>query len=338
MPRRGRLHIPGGYYHVMGRGLERRRIFSGDDDKTDFLERLGLGLEQTHSQCLAFAMMSNHYHLLIRVSSEPLSQLMSKLLSGYATHYNQRKKRSGYVFQNRFKSVLCDADDYLLELIRYIHLNPLKANAVDSLAKLEHYRWTGHAGLMGRHIYAWHNRKAVYLLFGRQRKRAINRYRQFIKEGASAQSAVDLSGGGLVRSYGGWDAVKLLRKEHEVRIGDERILGDSDFVESVLKNDDLKLNKPTGWQRKGWDLERLVESVCGYFDVEQTELPKKGRQNTLSTVKSLICYWGTQELGLSTTEIAACLGISQPAISKAGKRGAEYCQQSGLVWEELASR
>ncbi|HEC26555.1 MAG TPA: hypothetical protein ENI67_04015 [Gammaproteobacteria bacterium] len=84
---------------------------------------------------------------------------MRKLLSGYATHYNQRKKRSGYVFQNRFRSVLCGADYYLLELIRYIHLNPLKVSVVDSLAKLEHYRWAGHAGLMGRHIRAWHSKK-----------------------------------------------------------------------------------------------------------------------------------------------------------------------------------
>ena len=127
MLRQGRLHLAGGYYHVMVRGLERRRIFNSTVDKNDFLVRLGEGLENTQSQCLAWAIMSNHYHLLIRVSSKPLSKLMSPLLSGYGTQYNYRKKRSGYVFQNRFKSILCDADNYLLELIRYIHLNPLKA-------------------------------------------------------------------------------------------------------------------------------------------------------------------------------------------------------------------
>lgn len=135
MPRIGRLHLEGGYYHVIGRGLERRRIFSGDDDKDDFLERLGLGLAQTDCQCLAFAMMSNHYHLLIRVSTKPLSVLMSKLLGGYATQYNRRKNRSGYVFQNRYKSILCDADNYLLELVRYIHLNPLKAKMVEDIGE-----------------------------------------------------------------------------------------------------------------------------------------------------------------------------------------------------------
>ena len=335
MPRQGRLHIPEGYYHVMGRGLERRRIFSSDEDKKDFLERLGVGLEQTHCQCLAFAVMSNHYHLLIQVSAEPLSRLMSKLLSGYATHYNYRKKRSGYVFQNRYKSILCDADQYLLELIRYIHLNPLKANMVESMAKLDRYRWTGHAGIMGNHIQSWHNRNEVLHLFSRQHKVARDRYRRFIEEGISSVDVGNLSGGGLVRSYGGWDSVKLLRKEHEVRIGDERILGDSDFVERALQKDDLKLNKKTSLQQDGWDLEKLVKTVCDYFEIEQTDLTRKGRQNTVSIVKSLICYWGTQVLGLSSTDIATYLGISQPAISKAGKRGAEYSLQHGLFLEAL---
>jgi len=294
-----------------------------------------MGLVQTHSQCLAFGIMSNHYHLLIRVSSDPLSKLMSKLLSGYATHYNHRNKRSGYVFQNRFKSILCDADNYLLELIRYIHLNPLKANMMDDLEKLDRYRWTGHAGLMGNHVQTWHNRKDVLHLFSRQYKLAKKRYRQFIKEGINSMAVEDLSGGGLIRSYGGWDSVKLLRKEHEVRIGDERILGDSDFVESVLKRDVLNLNKITDWQQKGWNLEKLVATVCDYFDVEQKDLSQKGRQNTISTVKSLICYWGTRELGLSSTEIATYLGISQPAISKAGKRGADYSLMNGLEWKKL---
>ncbi len=331
----GRLHIDGGYYHVMGRGLERRRIFSGNDDKEDFLERLGIGLTQTNCQCLAFAVMSNHYHLLIRVSNQPLSFLMSKLLSGYATQYNRRKNRSGYVFQNRYKSILCDADNYLLELIRYIHLNPLKATMVESIDALDRYRWTGHAGLIGKHIQRWHPRREVLKLFGRSRKTALNCYRNFIEEGVNATVDKDLSGGGLVRSYGGWESVKLLRKEHEVRIGDERILGDSDFVESVLRSDILKINKQTDWQKKGWDIERLAIRVCDYCDIKPVELLQKGRQNAVSTAKSLICFWAMNELGLSSTELVAYLGVSQPAISKATKRGADYSQCNALEFKDL---
>ena len=119
----GRLHVPGGCYHVIGRGLERRYIFGEDTDKLDFLARLGKNLAHSQAQCLAWAIMSNHYHLLVRVSNRPLSRLMAPLLGGYAGSYNRRHRRSGYVFQNRYESILCDEESYLLELIRYIHLN-----------------------------------------------------------------------------------------------------------------------------------------------------------------------------------------------------------------------
>jgi len=337
MPRRGRLHQPGGYYHVMGRGLERRRIFADVEDKEDFLARLGEGLAYTNSQCHAWAVMSNHYHLLLRVSSEPLSKLMSKLLSGYATQYNRRKKRNGYVFQNRYKSILCDADTYLLELIRYIHLNPLKANLVETLSELKHYRWTGHAGLMGNHIQSWQSREEVLELFGRQPKRARMQYLKFISEGMGEKNKRDFSGGGLVRSCGGWDSLKFLRKEHEVRIGDERILGDSDFVASVLKKDNLNINQKSYWHQKGWDLAKLVKKVCEHNGIKPVELMQKGRQDKVSIAKSLICYWAMQVLGVSSTDLVAYLGISQPAVSKASKRGAQYCQQHGINWVDVAS-
>jgi len=335
MPRQGRLHVPGGFYHVMGRGLERRNIFSNDEDKIDFLDRLGMGLEQTRCQCLAFAIMSNHYHLLIRVASTPLSQLMSKLLSGFASEYNRRNKRSGYVFQNRFKSILCDADSYLLELIRYIHLNPVKATMLESITELDRYPWTGHAGLMGHHVQAWQERNSVWSLFSPQHTRAVSQYRQFILMGVNSNKTQNLSGGGLVRSYGGWDSVSLLRKEHEVRIGDERILGNSHFVETVLLDDRLNINKKSDWQAKGFDIEALVNAVCAHFSINPLEITHKGRQNTLSIVKSLVCYWGTQELGLSSTEIARYLNVSQPAISKAVKRGLQYSQEHTINLETI---
>ena len=118
MPRLGGLHIPGGCYHVMGRGLERRRVFASDVDKEDFLTRLASSLASSQAECLAWSLMSNRYHLLIRVGSQPLNRLMSPLLGGYAGGYNRRHGRSGYVFQNRYKSILCDADSYLLQLVR----------------------------------------------------------------------------------------------------------------------------------------------------------------------------------------------------------------------------
>ncbi len=148
---------------------------------------------------------------------------------------------------------------------------------------------------------------------------------------------LDLSGGGLIRSYGGWEAVQFMRKEHESRIGDERILGDSDFVAAVLKKDDLSIDQKTHWQQKGWNIVKLISNVCTYFEISPVDIVKKGRQNDISHAKDLICYWGMQVLGLSSTEIANYLNISQPSISKANKRGDKYCRQYGLEWEDVAN-
>ena len=98
MPRIGRLHIAGGCYDLVGRGLERRYIFDGDEDKEVFIARIAQGLEDSDAVCLAWAMMSNHYHLLIRMGRQPLSELMRTLLGGYAGSYNRRHNRIGYVF------------------------------------------------------------------------------------------------------------------------------------------------------------------------------------------------------------------------------------------------
>lgn len=335
MPRIGRLHIPGGYYHVMGRGLERRRIFNHTDDKIDFLERLGQALAQTEGQCLAWAVMSNHYHLLIRVGVQPLSKLMSPLLGGYASSYNRRHRRRGYVFQNRYKSILCDADSYLLELVRYIHLNPVKAGLLASLSQLDRYRWTGHAGLLGWHQQSWQAIDAVLGLFGKRVSAARKHYRVFMVEGIKAKHSTELSGGGLIRSYGGWEAITSLRQDHVVRIGDERILGDSDFVEQVLREDALQLKAKTSMQREGWELDTLIRRVCEYCAIESGQLMQKGRSNNLSLAKVLICYWGPLNIGATTNELADRLGISQPAASQSSKRGQEYCQEQGIEMKDV---
>jgi hypothetical protein len=232
--------------------------------------------------------------------------------------------------------ILCDEDAYLLELIRYIHLNPLKAKIVVTLPQLDRSRWSGHAGLMGKHEQDCHAKEEVLGLFSHHLNRARIRYRNFIREGINDIANKDYLGGGLVRSYGGWESVKLLRKEHEVRIGDERILGDSRFVEAVLNEDRLNINEKSRWQQKGWDLQRLVEKVCVIVGVKQSDLVLKGRQNAISTAKSLICYWATQVLGISSTDIATFLGVSQPAVSKASKQGAKYSQQQGIEWKDVA--
>ncbi len=330
MPRIGRLHIPGGYYHVMGRGLERRRIFNTPEDKQDFLTRLSEGLEQTASRCLAWVVMSNHYHLFIQVTTTPLSQLMRKVLGGYAGNYNRRHRRVGYVFQNRYKSILCDEESYFLALIRYIHLNPVKAKILKNVSELDRHRWSGHAGIMGRHVQEWHTTEDVLERFSCQKAAARRKYRAYIMAGLAEPEQEDLGGGGLIRSYGGWQNVLDQREAHGSKIGDERILGDSDFVERMLKEDELQLEAKARIKKAGWTLEKLMIYVCDRFDVELEQLTHRGRDNQLSLVRALICYWGSDNLGIPGTQIAVRLKMSQQAASKASKRGETYCLDNDI--------
>jgi len=149
MPRQPRLDAPGLLQHVMGRGIERREIFRDDKDRNSFLDRLATILEQTQTQCYAWALIPNHFHLLLRTAPTPLSKVMRRLMTGYAVTFNKRHKRAGHLFQNRYKSVICEEDPYLLELIRYIHLNPLRVKLVQDLKELDKYAWTGHSAILG---------------------------------------------------------------------------------------------------------------------------------------------------------------------------------------------
>ncbi|MDZ7696711.1 MAG: transposase [Deltaproteobacteria bacterium] len=134
----------------MARGIERRKLFLDDKDRRSFLDRLAVILEETQTQCYAWALIPNHFHLLLRTGPTELSKVMRRLMTGYAVTFNKRHKRSGHLFQNRYKSIICEEDPYLLELIRYIHLNPLRAKLVQDLKELDTYPWSGHSTILGR--------------------------------------------------------------------------------------------------------------------------------------------------------------------------------------------
>ena len=203
MPRQPRLDAPGALHHVMGRGIDGIKIFRNRKDREDFLDRLA-GLCEAHALSVcAWALMSNHFHLLLRTGNRPLSASMRKLLTGYAVNYNRRHNRYGHVFQNRYKSLVCEEDPYLLELTRYIHLNPLRAGAVKNLEELGGYPWCGHSGITGRLKRDWQDTGTVLGYFGKRRKKAIERYEKFVGEGIEAGSRPELVGGGLIRSVGG---------------------------------------------------------------------------------------------------------------------------------------
>jgi len=137
MPRQARIDAVGALHHIIIRGIERKRIFQDDLDRNDFVSRLAHILPETGTLCYAWALLPNHAHLLLRTGLAPIAEVMRRLLTGYAIRYNHRHRRHGHLFQNRYKSILCQEDVYLLELVRYIHLNPLRAKVVNDLIELE---------------------------------------------------------------------------------------------------------------------------------------------------------------------------------------------------------
>jgi putative transposase len=192
----------------MVRGIERGLVFRGDRDRDNLLERLGEILADTQTPCYAWALMPNHFHLLLKTGAVPISTVMRRLLTGYALWFNRKYKRSGHLFQNRFKSILCQEDAYLLERVRYIHLNPLRSGLVQDSDGLDRYPYSSHRVLMGNRKIPWQDTKWVQGLFGKKLTSARRAYRSFVEKGIADGRREDLTGGGLLQSAGGWEGSK----------------------------------------------------------------------------------------------------------------------------------
>ncbi|MFH1791045.1 MAG: transposase [Candidatus Omnitrophota bacterium] len=316
MPRNKRLHIPGAVNHVIVRGLEKRLLFLNDKDRFEFLGRLGNALNDTLCQCYAWVLMPNHIHLLIRTGIKSLTDLMRSLLTGYAIYFNRAHNRHGYLFQNRYKSILCQEDRYFAKLVSYIHLNPVRAKIIESVDELDYYPWSGHAAIIGTKKCPWQNTDEVLSRFKRNKQAARAAYRELLIEQAQKGFDENLTGGGLRRSAGGWHNIKLSRHKDSFWRGDERILGDSAFVEETLEISNEYLDGKFALQCSGWDINKLISHVCALYKIPPKELLKKGRSNELSAAKGLICYWGYCTLGISGADLSRYFNISRPAISK----------------------
>ena len=139
MPRQARLDVPGALHHIMVRGINKSNIFDDERDKTGFLERLGQNVVEGKNFVYAWVLMDNHVHILFKSGRDGISAMMRKQLTWYAQYYNRRHKRTGHVFENRYKSILCEEDHYLLALVRYIHLNPVRIKVIQTIAQLDDY-------------------------------------------------------------------------------------------------------------------------------------------------------------------------------------------------------
>ncbi len=209
MARKPRIHFPGALYHVISRGNQRQDIFLDNKDRSAYLSYLSECKVRYSIELYAYSLMKNHVHLLLEVKKTPLSRFMQTLLFRYARYFNKRYKKVGHLFQGRYRAILCDKDAYLLELVRYIHLNPVRGKVVRDP---ERYLWTSHLSYLGKDNQGLVDTELVLGQFGKNKSQSRRRYREFI-----------------------WEGVGSGHQQRFYEVKDQRFLGEEEFIQEIEK-------------------------------------------------------------------------------------------------------
>jgi REP element-mobilizing transposase RayT len=300
----------------MARGIEGAEIFRDNKDRESFVSRIMRLAESQAFIIYAWALIPNHLHLLVRTGKMALSRAMRRLLTGHAVTFNLRHKRAGHLFQNRYRSIVCEDEPYFLELVRYLHLNPVRARLVSNLKELETYPYCGHSALVGKLSRPWQETDDVLSRFGENRSQAIKAYREFVAEGLHQGRRPDLMGGGLIRSAGGWEAVKELRRGREAYVADERVLGSSEFVEQLLREADERSLAEV----RTVDLTSLGTRISRDMGVSWNAVLGGSRWRKAARARAVLAYVWVQYLGRNARELARAIGIRPQTISAAVRR------------------
>lgn len=335
MPRGPRLDYPGALHHVLARGIERRKIFLDDRDRNGFLDRLSSLVLNSGAALYAWSLMPNHAHVLLRTGTLPLSRLAQRWLGPYATTFNLVHQRAGHLFQNRFKNTLVEEETYLLTLVAYIHLNPVRSRLPVTIESLDRYPWTGHSVLLGHRDFPAQDTDFVLRQFGCNPIDARVAYRRFMAEQAR-KGVPNLDGGGLCRSAGGWEFLPQLRRGRERWAFDERILGSSDFVRTVLADQDARVRTPSHEREEHLlNLERTVAKIAGILI---DELRSGSCRRRVVLARALFCHIAVRYVGISLTAAARRLGITPASVVRALRRGEkEFATSSWNVTDFLSS-
>lgn len=327
MPRKARIDAPGALHYVLLKGMEEKEIFQGESDRVDFLERLAHLLKDTSASCYAWAMTPAQVHLLLKTGESPLSAFLHRLLTGYVVTYNKRHRRHGPLFHNRYRAILCQEDPYLPELVRHIHLHPLRLGVVRGFSELGRYRYAGHSFILGKRRNDWQDVDHVLRKFSSRKPRSLERYNEFMKTGLLESRKAS----GKTWGWTSFSEVRKLAREPGNPGRDERILGDGPFVGAALvdaekqslKRHELRPALPR-------DVEELAQKASALFSIKPEEIRLPSKSPGPVKARSLFCFWAVTVLGMTATALARRLGISQPAVSTSVRRGAKIADEMGL--------
>jgi hypothetical protein len=222
---------------------------------------------------------------------------MRRLLTGYVVNFNRRHRRVGHLFQNRYKSIVVEEDPYLLEVVRYLHLNPLRAQVVPNLRALTRYPWSGHSVLLGTVSRPWQDTRTILAQFGPRIGRARHAYRAFVAAGRPEGRRREFQGGGLVRSAGGWAAVRALRQRGAPTVADARILGSGAFVTRLLGEAAERERATLRLARTVIGLARLAQRLTTWTGVPLPDLRSGRRTRPIVRGRRLLCQAAVKHLG-----------------------------------------
>lgn len=288
MPRKPRIHISGCFYHVIVRGNAGDPLFLEAAHRHHFYQLLQQGTERFRYRVHAFCLMTNHVHLLLQVADIPLSRLMQNLMLRYSMWFNRKHRRIGHLFQGRYKAILIDADVYLLELVRYIHLNPVRAKMV---GLPDEYPWSGHRALLGKEVFSWYVTDYVLSLFDNDFTKASKMYDDLIYDGLSEGT----------------------RPEFGMGTHEGRLLGDDVFAaNALLQAEEKPLSRVT--------LDAVVSEVCRHYGILEVDLTAAGKARPASEARAVAAFLTREMPHLSLTELANITGREVSAVSQAARR------------------
>jgi REP element-mobilizing transposase RayT len=290
---------------VLLRGIERRRIFLDVGDRGDFLDRLARQVGEGGGTCFAWALMPNHAHLLLRTGERPLSEVMRRLNTGYARAFNLRHRRSGYLFQDRFRSILVEEDAHLRALLRYVHLNPVRAKLVPSLDALARHPWTGHIRLMGFQRAGFQAVDQVLGWFSPDPRAARCALRRWMEAGLGESGDRDVIRP-ATRTSGPWP---VGARESPMQ-GAAAALADATPPEIRARER----------RRQGWTLELLAAWVCAEMGADLAKVRSGSRRRRESRARSVIGYFATRQLGYTLLEVTKLTGVTAGPMSRSVRR------------------
>jgi hypothetical protein len=240
---------------------------------------------------------------------------MRRILTGYVVNFNKRYGRHGHLFQNRYKSIVCQEDVYLKELVCYIHLNLIRAGLVKDLKELNRNPWSGHSALAGKVKREWQSTDYVLSFFG-SAGCSPRDYLRYVEKGLDQGRRPELVGGGLIRSLGGWSEVLASRRRGEKQVADQRILGDGEFVKQVISGLDELVKKNLRLSGQRTDIKELAEEVSEKYNVSIGELRSGSRRRVVVQARRAMSWIGVRELGYSGADVARYLGVANSCVTR----------------------